>query len=560
MPFVAADWSITRATGNIRYIGDAHAGASPSYATVIELHRALQDLADNETSTGDDELSIIDQTPSDRGGVDTNITLLNGYNIDQTASEHLYDGSITQASGAEIYDGIQVFGNSTSIQVIQAGIRLTNDFWNQANMIAATSDAASNTSHRFMLLVRSAGSDIDGRRLVGTQRVWGTVFTEFSIGGGTNRGNNVLALNANSDLNNQTAELTIGAIVDITNANQGYVGIDADGNSVNEFYYSQWQLGANSKNTFYERMKYLVREGTAETLYGISADVFRGITHEIDIDGPTGTFTEPESVSWTGGTGQLLAIDSTTAGTKMWIQLLTGTVPVDNDTITGLTSSATASVNVTVASRTVSVPFVGASTGTAIIGAFGFGIQAADLANSDLLLDLTGTPRQPPNNVTFTVLGLVASEDRVLVTADDSGNIDFDQLALQSTLSAAAVTSIQVSTSIPLDTPATGEIFVQLDSGNYIPVAYTSYSGDTFTVASTDFSSDNATALNNVFIAYINELAAAATASFTSVYQSDRTLFVRVRDGGGSPTKTFETTATLSSGGGSTTNIRTSDA
>ena len=32
MAFVASDWSITRSNGNIRYIGDDHEGASPSYA------------------------------------------------------------------------------------------------------------------------------------------------------------------------------------------------------------------------------------------------------------------------------------------------------------------------------------------------------------------------------------------------------------------------------------------------------------------------------------------------------------------------------------------------
>ena len=47
MAFVEADWSITRSTGDIRYIGDDHGGASPSYATVIEFHRALQDFADD---------------------------------------------------------------------------------------------------------------------------------------------------------------------------------------------------------------------------------------------------------------------------------------------------------------------------------------------------------------------------------------------------------------------------------------------------------------------------------------------------------------------------------
>ena len=66
MPLVATDWTVTRSTGNIRYIGDDHGGGSPSYATVIEFHRWLQDLADDAVSSGDDELDITDDTPSDR--------------------------------------------------------------------------------------------------------------------------------------------------------------------------------------------------------------------------------------------------------------------------------------------------------------------------------------------------------------------------------------------------------------------------------------------------------------------------------------------------------------
>lgn len=560
MAFVAADWSITRATGNIRYIGDAHGGASPTYATVVQLHRALQDFADNATDSGDDEIAIIDETPSDRGGVDTNITLLNGYNIDQTASEHLYDGSITQAAGAEIYDGIQVFGNATNVQVIQNGARLTNAFWNEAAMITATSDAASSTSHRFIVLVRTGSADIDGRRLLGTQREYGTVYTEFFIGGGTNRGNNVLALTANNDINNNTASGTVATYTDIVNNNEGYFGIDADGDTVNEFYYSEWDLGARSKNDFYEYAKYIQRQGTAETLYGLAGDVFRGITHEIDIDTPTGTFVEPEAVSWTGGTGQLLAIDSTTAGTKMWIQLLTGVTPTDNQTITGV-STATADVNITVATQVLSSPFVGASTGTAIIGAFGLGIEAADLAVADTLTDLTGTTRNPPNNVTFTVAGVVIGEDRILVGPEDgAGALDVDQLSLNTTLSGAAETAVVVTTTIPSDTPSAGTIRVFNDNGEPIRLVYTSFTGSTFTITSTDFSTVNATAGVDVFISYLDILATATSEPFTVVYNADRDVFIRVRDGGVTPIKTFETTGTITSGGGSVTVIRTSDA
>jgi hypothetical protein len=564
MAFTAADWTITRSTGDIRYVGDAHGGASPSYATMIELHRALQDFADDATDSGDDELSIVDQTPSDRGGADTNITLLNGYNIDQTASEHLYDGSLTQDGGDQIYDGVQVFGNASSIQVIQNGARLTNDFWNEPKMIAATADAVSSTTHRFCLLVRDSGSDIDGRRLLGTQRVLGTVYTEFFIGGGTNRGNNVLALTANSDGNNQTAAGTIATWTDIVNDSEGYVGIDADGNTTDEFYYSNWELGSRTKNNFYERAKWIQREGTSETIYGLDGDIFRGITHEIDIDTPTGTFSEPEAVSWTGGTGQLLAIDSTTAGTKMWIQLLTGQAPGNNVLITGGTSSATCLVNVTVVGRLIPSTFAGTSTGSAINpGSFGLGIGADDLTVSDLLVDLTNATRNPPNNVQFTVANLV-SGDRVLVGPEDgSGGLDLDQLSLSGTLNGAAVTSVVVGASIPLDTPSSGTIRIQNDEGRYVRIPYTSYTGSTFTIPSYDFSgseaNDSCTTGNDVFISYIDLTTATTSEAVTVVYQSDRTLFIRVRNST-AQIKTFESTGTLGSSGGSATTGRISDA
>lgn len=370
-------------------------------------------------------------------------------------------------------------------------------------------------------------------------------------------------------------------------------------------------------------------------LYEISGERFRGITHEIVVDTLTGTFQTVEPISWSGGTGQMLAqvfvdtgattlsvngglqftraagsfiadgfrpgmtivtigftnggnnatkvISSLTAtaitvtdttglvtesGTgdermragHMWMQLLTGVAPTDNQTITGGQSAATALVNVTVTERTVSPTFVGASTGSALIGGYGVGVETVDLSASDKLFDLTNTQRTPPNNVTFTVLGLVSGEDRVLVGPAQIGALDEDQLTLSVSLSGATETAVVVTTAIPSDTPSSGTIRVQLNSGIYRRLTYTSFSGSTFTIPSTDFTSDPATAPKNVFISYIDKLAAATSESFTVVYSADRSLFVRVRDGGGTPIKTFETTGTLGSAGGSATAIRTSDA
>jgi hypothetical protein len=567
MAFVLADWTITRNAGNldVRYAGDAHAGTAPTYAKTIELHRGLQLLADDEVDTGDDELSIIDKTPSDRGGADTNISLLNGCNLDDASSEHIYDGSVTQDSGDTIYDGIQVFGNSTSIQVIQNGARLINDFWNEAKMIAAVKDDLSSTTHRFLVKVRTAGADIDGRRLLGTQRVLGTGYTEFFIGGGTNRGNNVLALTANTDGNNQTAAGTIATWTDIVNDVEGFNSITIGGTAYD--FYSDWELGAQSKNNFYERGKWIQREGSTETIYGLNGDLFRGITHEVDVDTPTGTFSmvSAEEITWgtgaTAGVGQLLAINSATAATKLWMQLLSGVAPTDGLVITGTTSGATVAMNATITPVLVASTFIGTSTGSAINpGAYGVGIGADDLTQNDLVVDLTGTSRTPPNNVTLTVNNTVAG-DYVIAGLNNSGDFNFTEMSTAAAYTTGAVTSIQMSSAIPTDIPASGTFRLELDTGSYKRVVYSSFSGDTFTIPSTDFTGVNASAISsNAFVTAIDRVATGTTETATYVYLANKTWFVRVRNATpASEIKTFETTALVGTGGGSATVGRIDD-
>ena len=305
---------------------------------------------------------------------------------------------------------------------------------------------------------------------------------------------------------------------------------------------------------------------TAPSLYGIPGNLLRGITHEWDVDTPTGTFNAFEELTWSGGSGRLLAINSTTAATKLWLQLLTGSVPGDGVTVTGTASTATVDTEFGTGqstSRTISTPFVGVSTGTALIGSYGFGVEADDLSSTDLVFDLTNTQVNPPNNVTFTVFGLISGEDRVLVSNDNAGGIDFAQMTLSITLDGGTETIINVgSANIPADTPSSGNLRVELDDGRHRLIAYTSHDGDDeFTTASTDWQDpDDATSGNDVFLAYIDKLAGATEEAYTTVYDSDRTLFIRVRDGGGTPIKTFETTGTLGNAGGSATAIRTPDA
>lgn len=559
---------------DIRYLGAAHGASGAGYYTVLELHRWLMDLADDASSAGDDLMDMAKDIPSEKA-YDTIITLKNGYNIDATAAEHLYGGSIIQGSGGTeaIWDGIEVFCNAGAhIEIHQNGALIANDFWNTVPFGSSNKglnpDSARGVSHRFMVQVRTGGADTDGRRLVLQTREFGYTYSEFKIPG-TGRGQNAAALTYTSDLNNQTAEGTVSGWSDVTNLNEGYIAIDANGDAANEYYYSKWDRGSRTMNQAYERLKWLTRRGSASTVYGLNGELFRGITHEITVDTPSGTFSASEAVSWSGGTGRMLAINSTTAATKMWIQLLTGVAPTDNQTITGGSSSATCLVNVTVTERTVSTPFCGLSTGSALIGSFGLGVEAADLSSSDRVTDLSNTVRTPPNQQTFSVNGLVAGEDSVLVGPSSGGVLQTNQFTLNGALTGAAVTSVVVNEAIPADTPASttasgGQTHLRVTRANgaITKHAYTAFDAGTktFTIGSTDFSSNNAANGAGVFLSYIDVAADASTESVALVYASDRTFVVRVRDGGVTPIKPFETTATFTATGGSVTAIRTSDA
>lgn len=347
-----------------------------------------------------------------------------------------------------------------------------------------------------------------------------------------------------------------------------------------------------------------------------------------------------------GGEGLVLAKDDNAGTGEVYLQVISGVNPVDNAII--YDGGAPATNNVTVfgapTTRTVSPEFIGTSTGSNIIGAYGIGFVPGDVGASDLFTDLSGNSRQPPNNQTFTVSGLVAGEDRVFVAPRTGTSINKTQLATDVLLSGATETLIQCSAAVPTETPTSGTVRVVLDSGIEKRVRYESASGNDYTilapdtfvdgdvdttdgasgnsvniaghnfvtldrvrltstgtlpaglalatdywiirldannfqfaasvadaVAGTDvditgavgggthtltpwaeentneemrdFSVDQAASTNNVYISYIDTLARTATESFSAVYTANRDLFVRVRDGGATPIKTFESDA-----------------
>lgn len=636
---IGDDFSVAL-NGDIR-----HVSGTTTY-TVLELHRWLQDLADDQQAVATDFVDITSYTPSERA-TDQIIDLKDyvgvtgpTFNIDDTAAQFFYDGSISQKGGDDLYSGLVMVGSvetGTEIQVIQDESVLTS-FWSTG----LNAVPAANILNQVLIKSRVDGADINGKRILVVARELSDKYAEFSVTLGL--ANAVAAVFTSDDLNNQTAAGTISGWT-ITNT-EGYQTLDIPQDGSSDPFYSQWNKGTQSANDLYEKTKWIQRRGTAQTIHGINGFLFRGITHDITYDG-AGTVTEDNIAAWgttftygtelgalsvgeyytfsSGAVGKLLALDDdgatgtvvfakepgsgTIANTntfvrsdgtasdgatvtsvpadetavggrgliladdgvdQIYIQLLSGAAPVDNLPIYDVAPAGTYDaansivVNVTVTSRTVSPEFIGQSTGSNLIGAYGIGVLPAEAVVGDKFTDLNVQLVEPPNNVTFTVGGLVSGEDRVLVTNDASG-LDYTQLTLNATLNASGQTSVVVSATIPSDTPSTGVIRVELDTGIYRYVPYTGFSGVTFTTASTDWTDPlDATTGNNVFIAYVDKLADAATASFTYVYSADRTHFIRVRDGGTAGDlegiKTFETTGVMGEGGGGTTAIRTSDA
>jgi len=540
------DFSVA-VNGDIRHVSGTET------FTVLELHRYLQNLADDAVASGNDLIDITSDTPSDRS-TDNIIALLGNYNIDDDAAEYLYDGSVMQADGDELYSGLVVVGrvnSATTLQVIQNNTLYggADPFWG-TGLNAVPSE---NILMQCLIKTRTGGVDIDGKKIRVQARKLGDTFAEFEVTMGL--GNAVAAIFTNQDLNNQTAEATIAGWTTITNDSEGHNLIDLGNGSGNRAYYSKWNKNTYSINQLYERAKWLTRRGaTSYDLYGLDGELFRGVTHQVQVDTPSGTYATYEFVSWSGGGAQMLAIDSCTNPTKMWIQLLKGVAPTDGQTITGSYSTATCLVDTNVTARNISPCFIGQSTGSALIGAYGIGAEPDTLTNNDKLFDLTNTQQIPPNNVTWTLSGLVANEDTVLVGPRSGSTLHKNQLTLANTYTSGTV--LQVTTYIPVDTPSTGTIRVEKPNGVYAKISYSAYTTYEFTVP-TITTTYGAGA--DVFIGYIDKLATYTSVAFTTIFNAERPLYVRVRDGGGTPIKTFETPSTLTSAGGGTTAIRTTD-
>lgn len=656
---IGDDFSIA-VNGDIRHV------SGTTHYHVLEGHRWLQDLADDQQATGNDLIDITSFTPSARS-TDNIIELLDHsvdsgpvYNIDDDASEYFYGGSFKQRGGDELYSGLKVLGavnNSlTQLMVVQDHdfYQYTPTpavpFWGTQSGGGYNGDTTGGVLMRVLIKSREYGADIDQKQVRLQARHWGDSYDFFNVT--LAEGEAVAALGTTPDAQNTTTQGTVAAYADVVNSGGtanaptgGYQLIDLNNGNGDQPYYSQWTYGVQSDGlkALWEYGKDLTGNGTAKSVDGIGGELFLGITHDMNYDTESGgPFTERETLVWgtyfdytalaggtfvagdyvtiglngasgrvmwddgvnsmivalddptitlvdadtiteadgvgavtasltgasvlnnseSGGSGVLLALNDAGVTGDVWIQLITGKAPIALLPIQGLSSSATAVINGTPVARTIPKIYLGSYTGT-LIGAFGIGVDPNDLTSADSLKDLLNADQTPPNNQTYTVYGVVPGEDRVLVGPRTGVVLNKAQYTLNVTLNGVGETAVVLTGAILAKTNQTGVIRIQLDSGIYRYIEYLSWTGSTFTIASTDFSGDSATDTNtpDVFTGYIDKLAGATSESITMTYNADIDLFVRVRDGGGTPIKTYESdSATFTATGGSATASRIADA
>lgn len=336
------------------------------------LHRLLQDLNDNGDIAGNDDLSRVDPTASSKD-TPTIVNLLGNMNIDATMAQHMYEGSISQASAATLYSGVNVqvtSPNADTRPVLIKNDAIITDYWKNAFMPHSVKGKV-----RLLTLTRDDDVDFDGKRIKGKLLEFND--THF-IGGTTlDTGTVSLALFSGSDGNNQTAVATVaGAPYNSIVIVEGYQSVDYDnGNGATPFAFKM-DFGSATSLQAHERMKYIPRRGTAELIWGRNAQYVDGINLNFPYDGESGgplvedeivywgtvltytgqgatSMTVGEVVTFSGGSrGRLIYQNDAGATGTMIFDMNGNDLPLATETMTGVTSGGDGTV-ATVGANTV---------------------------------------------------------------------------------------------------------------------------------------------------------------------------------------------------------------
>jgi hypothetical protein len=302
-------------TGDIAGDGTVNGETHPRAYTPLELHRFLSDINDDETISGDDDLSIIDPTASDRS-TDQIIRLLGTVNITNTVAQHMYGGSVEQGSGntRELYSGLGVQVTTplaSTIPILIQEDAIVTEYWDNAYMPDSVSGKV-----RIMIKTIENGVAIDGQRIKGKLLEFGQLYFEGFTTLGT--AETSLALFSSGDANNTTAVGTVATYSPVLT--EGYQTLDYNEGSGATPFGLSIDFDTNTSLETYEYTKYIQRRGTAETLFGRDAQLFTGFNRNFAYDAESANLTEPEvlvygtEIPYTGGSGTLVAVGEVVEG------------------------------------------------------------------------------------------------------------------------------------------------------------------------------------------------------------------------------------------------------
>ena len=483
-------------SGNIRQVAAFVPGTDTRYTT-LELHAALQDLADNAAPSGDDNVSILGVNPSELAGKRNAsrpmaLTLLPDYNINDATAQWFKFGSIEQASGADLYTGLKVIGSlvaSSPIYILQNGSKLTK-YW---------ADADVNTSFQILVKAKSGGALIDSGNVTVFSRKYGQTYSHFDVNlaaGGEQAAALSTAIDANVDTGTMTPTLA---------ASYFATAIGGTG-------------GASPKIT-------IAYGDTTQNLGGGQGSLLHKGT--ITLDGSISVLQAYQALMWACSESSTITFNAI-PGYRY--RVLPGQTYAEN----------------------VAAPF-GTFAGGKWFVAQGWwltGVQAADSKNYQLISH-TGVTETPPTSIVIEV-GNVTTSDYVLVARDDGAG---DILDTEYTVTASAAATSVTVTGLKADTPASGVIRIGGDRYTYTSWSGTTVSGLSPAIKAGGYSSAAA------FIPFIDAVPGGTSIQSAAMqFSSNFTARFRVRNGGGSPIVPFESTMAVTSNGGSGTCVRTADA
>lgn len=509
------------------------------------INRALQKIAWDFIISGDDEVNLSFPNPSKEEALGKIITLNDwttdysvNYTVTDTVMQYHFGGSVSQNGGDDEYYGLQVLGQTSTplpLKIIQDEVELTSHWGNGKNQ------TDSNTLLRVMVKGRSAGSDIDGRRVVVKASTW---FETYAIWETTLAlGESVASITTGADPQNDTALVTVQAY-GITKS-EGYNLLNLDG-AGNKPYLGEWSYagaGAGTKKSLYEFVKAILVDGTTDTLYGVDGDLWTGRVYDCVITTPrSGTWVQNETISWgagaTAGNGNLMGVDTLTGGStvRLILHLGAGVPPVAAATITG-NGGAIGTVSGTPVKITTKPEHLAQFTG-AWIGAYGIGFAAGEIGSADSFIDLDGNSVTPPNNVTVsgTIEALNSADDLHVFLAKKDAVLNAPDYTVYTAVGESIGAGvIRTNTAIASDTPQTGWVGVlKTGTTTYKFYEYSSWSGTTFTLVGT-VADDAITASDPIFTAimYDSMTGGGTTKTFsnTLIYSGDFAVVGWVRHG-----------------------------